>query len=114
MPLILELSAEIENQLRRAAMFAGRDLEEWIIEAARKEAMQLEAVSLDDAARMLAVGRAFLEESVDNGQLSGLKRGNELLIFIDEKFDALRQQQRATRAALHQINTINAALGLYD
>ena len=114
MPLVLELPAEIEAKLRRAATLAGRDLEEWIVEAARKEAMQMDAVSLEDAARMLAVSRAFLLKNVDNGKLSGLKRGGEWLIFVDERFEMLRQEQRATRDALFQIERINSALGLYD
>ncbi len=114
MSLILELPAETEAQLRQAAARAGLGIEQWIIEAARKEATQVKAVSLDEAAHLLSVSRAFILESVDNGALSGQTRGSEIFVLVDEKFEAIKQQQAETQAGLVEVARINSALGLYD
>ena len=111
MSLVLELPAETEAQLRQAA---ARGLEEWITEAARQQAAQTAVVSIDEAAQILSVARAFVLESAEKGELSSETRAGEIGIAIDEKFEALREQQAITQAGLVEIARINSALGLYD
>lgn len=114
MSLVLELPAETEAQLRQTAARAGLDVEQWIIEVVRKESAQINVISLDEAARRLSVARAFARESFARGELSGEWRGDELFIFTDERFEALRQQQAETQDGLIEIARINSTLGLYD
>ena len=114
MSLVLDLPAETEAQLRQAAARAGRGLEEWIIEAARAQAAQTAVVSVDEAAQMLSVARAFVVESMKTGDLSSESRAGKTMIAVDEKFAALRTQQAETQAGLMEIARINSALGLYD
>lgn len=114
MPLVLELPAETEAQLRQAAARAGLGVEEWIIVVVRKESAQVDAISLDEAAQRLSVARAFALESFARGELSGEWRGDELFIFVDQTFKELSQEQNETQQALVEIARIHSALGLYD
>ena len=114
MTLVLEIPAETENQLREAAARRGRSVEEFILDAARHEAMQTPYYPLDEAARSLSVSRAFLRESVENGALVGEIYEDEIYILADEKFETLRQQQAETQQDLIEMARINSALGLYD
>ena len=114
MSLVLELPAETEAQLRQAAARAGRGLEEWIIEAARQQATRTSLVSVDEAAQRLSAARAFVLESMGKDELSSEKRDGEIWVKVDEKFEALLEQQAETQAGLVEIARINSALGLYD
>lgn len=114
MPLVLELPAETEAQLRRAAARAGRGVEEWIIETARQRAAKTSEISLDEATQTLNMARAFILESVENGELSGETHQGEIFVLMDDKFEALREEQARTQAGLVEIARINSALGLYD
>ena len=108
MPLILDVSPEVEERLLEVARQRGTDVSRYVcevvLESAERDAAS-ESLSLAEAARMLSRTPASVTRMLKNGDLASLHPATVL---------AEKRRLEAANRAMDEIVEISEELKLYD
>jgi len=106
MTLVLELPEETEQRLREAAKRAGREVEQFVLEAATEKAGRAETeLTLAEAAEHLAVSPVHVQRLLESERLQSLSPADVA---------ALRARYEAGNRAMDEIVALTEAAGLYE
>ncbi len=106
MTLVLELPEETGQRLREAARRAGREVEQFIVEAATEKAGHAaNELTIAEAGALLEVSPVHVQRLLESGRLQSLSP-------ID--VTALRNRYEAANRAMDEIVAITEAAGLYE
>lgn len=106
MPLVLELPAETEQLLREAAKRAGREVEQFVLEAATEKVGRANQILTPaQAAALLGSSPAHIERLLESKRLASLSA--EDVAFYGSRLEAANR-------ALDEIVAMTEAAGLYD
>jgi len=106
MSLILEIPTEVENELREAARLTGREVEQFVLEAATEKADRLQGeLTLAQAAVLLEVTPIHVQRLLESGRLPS---------FLARDVQALKRRYEAANRAMDEIVAMSEAAGLYE
>jgi len=106
MPLVLELPEETERQLREAARLAGREVEQFVVEAATEKADRSRSeLTLTQAAALLEVTPIHVRRLLESERLQSL---------LATDVHTLKGRYEAADRAMDEIVAMSEAAGLYE